>query len=114
MSILSACEREEKYPFKYICQRTPIAKEEGIVIVFVMSQSDMWFIYICSSLMVVRLRRMCFYILTCAFQSGGLCRRLDGGVMAVFNKGEMCVFCGGWRLMLQHRENERDGAEIEH
>lgn len=75
-------------------RETPITKEEGIVIVFVMSQSDMWFIYICSSLMVVRLRCMCFYILMCAFQSGGLCRRLDGGVMAVFNKGEMCVFVG--------------------
>jgi len=52
------------------------------------------YIYVCRLIVVIRLWCMCFYILMFAFQSGGLCRRLDGGVMAVFNKGEMCVFVG--------------------
>ncbi len=50
-----------------------------------MSQSDMMFIYISRLLEVVRLC-MCFCILICAFQSGGL---------ADIWTGEKCVFFGG-------------------
>lgn len=45
------------------------------------------------------------------------CRRLDGEGMAVFNKGEMCVFLWGMEAYAAARregERERDGAEIEH
>lgn len=43
-------------------------------------------------------------------------RRLDGGVLAVFNKGEMCVFLwgDGGLCCSTEKERKRDGAEIEH
>ncbi len=37
---------------------------------------------------------MCFCILTCAFQSGGLQTSGRGSKMAVFNRREMCVLWG--------------------